>query len=182
MNIQDVRMRDLVPVFMRDDATVRGLCAAADAMFAHMRTAIYASWWRRYIENLESDQLDELAKQIGVLWYDDESDTDAKRKALKNHENVLAIAGTPEAVKNAVKDLFGEVDIVEWSDYDGAPYHFKLLVNAKLTADNTSRFETAVASAKNVRSIIDSLESVRKAETETRIGAAFVHTYVCEIT
>lgn len=175
-------MRDLVPVFMRDDATVRGLCAAADAMFAHMCAAIHVSWWRRYIEKLESEQLDELARQIGVLWYDDEADTYAKRNALKNHENVLAIAGTPEAVKNAVKDLFGVVDVIEWQDYDGAPYHFKLLVNAKLTADNTSRFETAVASVKNVRSIIDSLESVRKAETTIMIGAVFVHTYICEIT
>ncbi len=181
MNIQNTKLIDIVPPFMRDDRTVRGLCAAADAMFKQMIHAVYIAWWRKYIGELDADQLDEIAKQIGVSWYDDGADISSKRSVLKNYENVLAIAGTPDAVKFAVKDLFGEVEIMEWQEYDGQPYHFKMLVNAKLTEDNTKRFASAVASAKNVRSIMDSIETMRRASVAMYVGGAFTNTYVCEI-
>lgn len=180
MQIQDTKMIDLVPTFMRDDRTVRRLCAAADAMFLKLIDAVHLAWWRKYIDELEADQLDDLAKQIGITWYDDGADIISKRNVLKNYENVLAIAGTPDAVKYAVKDLFGDVEIIEWPEYDGQPYHFKMLVNAKLTEDNTKRFESSIAAAKNVRSIIDSLETMRRTSVTVRVGSAFSNTYICE--
>lgn len=180
MNIQDTKLIDIVPVFMREDRTVRGLCAAADAMFQKMIDAVHIAWWRKYIDELDADQLDEIAKQIGISWYDDGADIVSKRSVLKNYENVLAIAGTPDAVKFAVKDLFGEVEIIEWQEYNGQPYHFKMLVNAKLTEDNTRRFSSAVAGAKNVRSIMDSLETMRRSSVAMYVGGAFTNTYICE--
>lgn len=181
MNIQDTKLIDIVPVFMRDDRTVRGLCAAADAMFKQLIHAMHIAWWRKYIDELDADQLDEIAKQIGISWYDDASDILSKRSVLKNYENVLAIAGTPDAVKYAVKDLFGEVEIIEWKEYDGQPYHFKLLVNAKLTEDNIRRFSSAVSGAKNVRSIMDSLETMRRSSVTVHVGGAFTNTYICDV-
>ena len=180
MNIQDTKMIDIVPVFMRDDKTVQGLCAAADAMFQKLIDAVRIAWWRKYIEDLSADQLDDIAKQIGISWYDDSADLASKRSVLKNYENVLAIAGTPDAVKFAVKDLFGDVEIIEWPEYGGEPYHFKMNVNAKLTEDNTKRFAAAVAGAKNVRSIMDSLETMRKSSVTVYVGGAFTNTYICE--
>ena len=125
--------------------------------------------------------MDAIAKQMGRFWYDDGSDIVSKRNVLKNYENVLAIAGTPDAVKFAVKDLFGDVEIIEWPSYGGEPYHFKLLVNAKLTDDNMKRFASAVAGAKNVRSIMDSLDTMRVSTANVYIGAAFTNTYICEV-
>ena len=180
MYIQDTKLIDIIPVFMRDDRTVRGLCAAADAMFKQLINAVHIAWWRKYIDELNADQLDDIAKQIGISWYDDAADILSKRSVLKNYENVLAISGTPDAVKFAVKDLFGEVEIIEWPEYGGEPYHFKLLVNAKLTEDNTRRFSSAVAGAKNVRSIMDSLETIRKSSVTVYAGGAFTNTYICE--
>ena len=180
MNIQDTKLIDIVPVFMRDDRTVRGLCAAADAMFQKMIDAVHIAWWRKYIDELDADQLDDIAKQLGIIWYDDGADLLSKRSVLKNYENVLAIAGTPDAVKYAVKDLFGDVEIIEWQEYNGQPYHFKMLVNAKLTEDNTRRFSSAVAGAKNVRSIMDSLETMRRSSVVMYVGGAFTNTYICE--
>lgn len=181
MNIQDTKLIDIVPAFMRDDRTVRGLCAAADAMFQKLINAIHIAWWRKYIDELDADQLDDIAKQIGISWYDDGADLISKRSALKNYENVLAISGTPDAVKFAVKDLFGDVEIIEWPEYGGEPYHFKMNVNAKLTEDNTRRFSSAVAGAKNVRSIMDALETMRKSNVTVYVGGAFTNTYICEI-
>ena len=173
-------MIDIVPPFMRDDQTVRGLCAAADAMFKQLIDAMHIAWWRKYIDELDVDQLDDIAKLIGISWYDDGADLASKRSALKTYENVIAIYGTPDAVKFAVKDLFGEVEIIEWPEYGGEPYHFKMNVNAKLTEDNTKRFAAAVASAKNVRSIMDSLETIRKSSVAVYAGGAFTNTYICE--
>ena len=57
----------------------------------------------------------------------------------------------------------------------------KLLVNAKLTDDNMKRFASAVAGAKNVRSIMDSLDTMRVSTANVYIGAAFTNTYICEV-
>lgn len=181
MQIQDTKMIDIVPTFMRDDRTVRGLCAAADAMFLRLIDAVHLAWWRKYIDELEADQLDDLAKQIGITWYDDGSDIISKRNVLKNYENVLAIAGTPDAVKYAVKDLFGDVEIIEWPEYGGQPYHFKMIIDAKLTEDNTKRFDVAVSSMKNVRSIMDSLDVMRKSSMKVYAGGALTNLYICEV-
>ena len=181
MNIQDTKLLEVIPAFMQDDKTVHALCAAADAMFQKLIDAIHIAWWRKYMDQLDVEQLDAIAKQIGIFWYDDGSDIVSKRNVLKNYENVLAIAGTPDAVKFAVKDLFGDVEIIEWPSYGGEPYHFKLLVNAKLTDDNMKRFASAVAGAKNVRSIMDSLDTMRVSTANVYIGAAFTNTYICEV-
>ena len=181
MNIQDTKLLDVVPVFMRDDKTVHALCAAADAMFQKLIDAIHIAWWRKYIDQLDVEQLDAIAKQIGISWYDDGADIGSKRNTLRNYENVLAIAGTSDAVRFAVKDLFGDVEIVEWPSYGGEAYHFKLLVNAKLTADNITRFASAVGGAKNVRSIMDSLDTMRVSTANVYMGAEFTNTYICEV-
>lgn len=181
MNIQDTKLLEVIPAFMQDDKTVHALCAAADDMFQKLIDAIHIAWWRKYIDQLDVEQLDTIAKQIGIFWYDDGADIISKRNVLKNYENVFAIAGTPDAVKFAVKDLFGDVEIIEWPSYGGEPYHFKLLVNAKLTDDNMKRFASAVAGAKNVRSIMDSLDTMRVSTANVYIGAAFTNTYICEV-
>lgn len=180
MDIQETKLIDIVPEFMRDDKTVRGLCAAADAMFAKLIDAIHISWWRRYINELGDKELDEIASLVGIPWYDDAADVQTKREVLYIYENVVSIAGTPLAVKYALKDLFGDVEVIEWPEYSGDPYHFKLNVNAKLTEDNTRRFQSVVDSAKNVRSIMDSIEAIRKSSVTLYVGGCFINTTICE--
>lgn len=181
MDVNNVKMLDIIPTFMRDDKTVQGLCAAADAMYKKLLNAMHISWWRLYIDELSSDELDEIAHAIGIGWYDDNSDVYVKRNVLKNCENIRFIAGTPEAVRFAVKDLFGDVEVQEWYEYGGEPFHFKLILNAKLTSDNTSRFQAAVDSSKNVRSILDSIENLRKANAGIYIGGHSVGVQICDI-
>lgn len=172
MNIQNTGLIDIVPEFMRDDHTVRGLCAAADAMFQQLINAVFISWWRKYIDELSADQLDDMAKQIEISWYDDAADVSSKRNVLKNYENVLAISGTPDAIKFAVKDIFGDVEIIEWPEYDGKPYHFKINVHAKFNEESEKRVDSAILRAKNVRSIIDSVDLTNKSNTVFYVGGA----------
>lgn len=172
MNIQDTKLLDLVPMFMRDDQTVRGLCAAADAMFQQVINAIHIAWWRKYINELDTGQLDDIAKLTEISWYDDAADAFSKRNVLKNYENVLAISGTPDAVKYAVKDLFGDVEIIEWPEYGGEPYHFKISVNAKFDEENVKRFDSVLSASKNVRSIIDHLDMTQKTNAAVYVGGA----------
>lgn len=170
MNIQDTKLLDIVPEFMRDDRTVKGLCAAADAMFKQLIHATHIAWWRKYINELDADQLDDIAMQMGIPWYDDGSDVISKQNVLKNFENVLAISGTPDAVKFAVKDLFGNVEVIEWPEYGGKPYHFKISVNSKFDEETVRRFDSALSSSKNVRSIIDFLDIMCKSNAVVYVG------------
>lgn len=64
-------------------------------------------------------------------------------------------AGTPGAVKEMVKIVFGEGDVVEWTDFEEPPYTpgtFDIVTNARLTPDILEYFTSIIDRVKNVRS------------------------------
>lgn len=181
MYIQDAKLIDIVPPFLRDDQTVRGLCAAADAMYKYLMDAVYIAWWRKYIDQLDSKYIDTLAHLIGIEWYDDGADLQLKRYVLKNYKNIVSITGTPEAVRIAIEGIFDEAEVIEWPEYGGQPFHFKLYVDSQFTEDNTKRFKSIVRAMKNVRSVMDSLDTMRSACVHTYVGGKMSNTYVCDV-
>lgn len=181
MNFYETKLLDIVPEFMRNDATVRGLCAAGDAMLKVLIDAIHLSWWRKYINELSEKQLDELAKIIGISWFDEKADVSGKRNLLIKCTSIISVIdGTPAAVKYAIKYLFGETEVVNWYEYGGEPYHFEIYANSKLTEDIVNHFQEAINSSKNVRSILDAIDLMRISDERPIIGGNTIGYQICE--
>lgn len=126
MKLTDIEFIKLLPQFMRDDAAVQGLAAGIDKIVPQLAAslAVLSTW--DHIEELGEEELDALAWELNILWYDQGADIEAKRAIILNSDQVYQHLGTKWAVENVVQSYFQAAHIEEWFEYNGQPGHFKI--------------------------------------------------------
>ena len=120
------------------------------------RVAIYSR-----IDELPEDLLDILAYDFKVDWWGAEFSVEEKRKLLKGSWRVHRVLGTKAAVITAVDSIFPGAQIVEWFEYGGEPYHFRLLLDStyeSVTPEKHQRVLENISHYKNLRSVLDGVE------------------------
>ena len=126
MKLSTLEFVRLLPEFMRGDTAVIGLAAGIDAIIPPLSKSIEnLSTWD-HIDNLSEDELDSLAWELNILWYDKAASIDAKREVIKNSDMVYKHLGTKWAVENVINSYFGEGYIREWFEYEGEPGHLRV--------------------------------------------------------
>lgn len=118
-------------------------------------------------------RLDELAWETNCL-YDYNAPIETKRQWIKNALPFYKLYGTPMAIYQYLGSYFDKVDLQENWEYDGEPYHFRVTVEGEWTPDNETWSKKAIETAKNVRSVLDSMrvEAERKAAREAELAPA----------
>ena len=116
----------LLPSFMRGDLAVLGLAGAMDEIVPPLTGSIgLLTTWDK-INELGEDELDELAWELNILWYDKAANIETKRDVILNSDKVYRKLGTKWAVENVIQSYFGEGYIREWFEYEGEPGHFRV--------------------------------------------------------
>ena len=113
------------------------------------------------IDTLPEDVLDTLATDFKVDWWSADYTLDEKRRTLKTSWFVRRRLGTKSAVERALSAIYEDSQVVEWFDYDGEPYHFRLVIpvdEAALDPAKHSTVLTLVEYYKNLRSVLDNIE------------------------
>lgn len=131
----------LLPAYLQSDAAVRGLAAGVDLIIPGMAAdmATLTTWDR--IDQLTESELDELAWELNILWYNRSAGIDAKRDVVKNSDQVYKHLGTKWAVENVITSYFGDGYIKEWYQYDGQPGTFRVYsTNPTLNNDRLAEF------------------------------------------
>lgn len=116
------------------------------------------------IDNVNSSALIHLADQFHVMGFEGWNlvSTDYEKRSLikesiKNHK----YKGTKYSVKRSLESLGFTVELKEWTEYDGKPFHFKLrLSSASQTydPDTGNKINKYVDEYKNVRSVLENIE------------------------
>lgn len=134
MKLTNIDFIRLLPQFMRNDDAVKGFAAGIDSIVPGLALSIKKlSTWDR-IDDLTEAELDALAWELNILWYDTGANIDIKRELIKNSDLVYKHLGTKWAVENVIRTYFGEGYIKEWFEYEGSPGHFKVFsANPTLT-------------------------------------------------
>lgn len=81
------------------------------------------------LDNMSEFWLDILAYDLHVDWYDYDYPIDAKREILKDSVRVHQKLGTKEAVERALGGIHPLSEIEEWTDYNGKPYKFRIVLD-----------------------------------------------------
>lgn len=89
------------------------------------RNIIYAG-----IDELPESVLDILAYDLNVDWYDFDYPVEYKRELIKTCIKINMKLGTVYAVETAVRAIYPESRVIEWFDYGGEPFCFKVVLNA----------------------------------------------------
>lgn len=123
----------------------------------------YASIYQR-IDELPEKILDALAYDFKVDWYENSFNITEKRKTIKNCVSVHRYKGTKYAVRTALSAIFSEVNVYEWFEYSGEPFHFKVEIfsDTVVSEDKKRRVLSAIIRFRNARSVLDKIEYKKK--------------------
>jgi len=126
----------LVPAFMRTDGAVQGLAGGVDLVTHALaqRLKLLRVWDQ--LDRLTDGELDELAWELDVAWYDSMAAVDVKRRVIRQSDQVHARLGTKWAVEQVVDAYFGSAEVAEWFTYGGQPHRFKVRTTDPATNRN----------------------------------------------
>lgn len=113
------------------------------------------------IDELPEQLLDLLAYDFKIDWWDGDYTLDEKRQLFHDHWKIHRKLGTKAAVEQAISVLYPDTEVEEWFNYDGTPYHFRLLINITyegIDPERHNRVMQRIKYYKNLRSVLDEVE------------------------
>ena len=158
MRLNEAESLKLLPAWMQSDDSVKGLAAGSDEVTRSIaaRLRLLSRWDQ--LDQLSEAELDEMAWELNVQWYDSTAPIAAKRQVIRNSDRTYAKLGTRYAVEQIVTDYFGAGEVREWYEYGGLPHHFKVLSdNPELVNNNLGLFLKLLGSVKRRSSWLDAI-------------------------
>ncbi len=165
-----------LPPALRSDPSVVALSEALAELLAARPEEIDRLLIYPAIDQLEEAVLDILAHDFKVDWWDPEYSLEEKRRTLKDSWRVHRTLGTKAAVETAISAIYPETQVLEWFEYGGEPYHFKLLIDSAFESvdpEKHRRVLERVAYYKNLRSWLDEVEYRDSGKAEAYAGTIF---------
>ena len=132
MNKHGLTKENLVvtlPPALRTDPSVVALAEALSELLAARPAEIERLRIYPAIDTLDEPLLDILAHDFKVDWWDPEYSLEEKRRTLKDSWRVHRLLGTRAAVETAISAIYPHTQVLEWFEYGGEPYHFRLDIN-----------------------------------------------------
>lgn len=159
LELKDNAMQRILPSSISGDATVKEIVQAISGRLAQLGEQAELVLILPRLKKLPEEIVDELAWQYHVDFYDVAADITKKRELVRKAIARHRYKGTPAAVEEVCSAAFDTAEVVEWYEYGGEPYHFRVRMVQESIPDETAMAEMvkAVNSAKNTRSWLDSL-------------------------
>lgn len=177
MNINDMNFIQLMPAFMKEDEAVQGLSEGVNRVTEELASKIrlFSTW--NQIDNMTGAELDMLAEELHISWYDKTAAMDVKRELIKNSDMVHSKMGTNWAVQNVIETYFGSGEIQDWYDYEGEPHHFKVITsNQSITSSAAEKFLSVLDKVKRKSAFLDGIEVVADGQCDIKVFLLSVET------
>ena len=174
MKLTDLEFIKLLPQFMQEDTAVIGLAAAIDKIVPDLSASIkMLSAWD-HIDDLSESELDEMAWELNIPWYEANASIDTKREVIKNSDQVYKHLGTKSAVENVIRTYFGDGYVKEWFEYGGEPGHFEVhSSNPSLNDDRMQQFINLLNKVKRASAKLDTITINLSGQMTLSAGVAF---------
>ena len=176
MKLKDVDLVKLLPAWMQQDQSVRAIASGCNQVTKAVQARLrLLSRWNE-IDRLKESELDAMAWDLNILWYDSTAPIEVKRAVIRNSDRVYAKLGTRYAVEQITADYFGGAQVREWYEYGGKPYHFKILSdNPELVNTNLSFFMGMLSIVKRRSAWLDAILICLTGEMSLYAGMAVRH-------
>lgn len=173
MKLENIEFIKLLPQFMHKDGAVQGLSVAIDNIVKKAVAPIMRLSTWDCIDELSEAELDQLAWELNILWYDTGANIGIKRELVKNSDNVYRSLGTKWAVENVIQTYFGDGYIEEWFEYSGEPGHFRVYSsNPTLTQERLEAFLNLLSKVKRASAKLDEIIITLSGEMKLSAGMA----------
>lgn len=165
----------LFPRFLLNDRNGYAMAKAIEAGLKYfLKTCQDGLDCVQNVEKMPEWRLDEMAWELNCL-YDFHADVGSKRKWIRDAIPLFASYGTTEAINNFLTGYFDDIEVEEYWQYGGDPFHFRVTLSGEWTDDREAWARRAIATSKNVRSVLDSLAAGAFGEIVVNAEQAGVH-------
>ncbi|MEF3312604.1 phage tail protein I [Paenibacillus sp. GYB004] len=173
IDIQTVSLLDMLPPNLRADPNIAAAAQSIDGEIQALNDKIRKLSYFDRMDSLSEEEIEELAWQYHVDFYDPSLPIEQRRELVKNSYAWHKRKGTPSAVEELIATIFGDGEVQEWFQYGGDPYTFRVITsNSSATNEQAQRFIDALNSVKNVRSWLDAVQITAGDEMNLYLGFA----------
>ncbi len=109
------------------------------------------------IDEMSEEELDIVAEEMHIDFYDYTLSIDKKREACKSSFAIHSIKGTPSAIKKILNMFFKDSKLQQWYEYDGTPGRFKVQVKG-VAPYNLSEITEKIENSKKKSQHLEKLE------------------------
>lgn len=157
IRLDDVNFQELLPGFMREDATDVSLADSISDYFKDMSysMAVLEKWTDKAIDRMSEAYLDLIAYELNVTWYLYDADIAQKREIIKHARRIHWKLGTVWAIEQVLAIYFTSASVTEWFEYGGTPGHFKISTQYPELYVNDANFIKVLNSVKKYSQILD---------------------------
>lgn len=142
-------IRDLAPQILKNDKTLKPVLQVIDILIIkHLISNRKFLFFLERIDNMSEFELDMLAKELSVDFYDSTFSIEQKRELCKQSFSIHSIKGTNKAVQKLMKVFYTDSRIIEFPNFNGENGTFKL--------------EIFGTSKDNIKVLLKQVENVKK--------------------
>lgn len=159
INIEQNTFKKEIPENLLHDLKVIHLAESLEASIAKATEWTHKINYTMNLANLDEEILDYLLWEFHLGWNEGLVFATTKEQKINLIESAIEmhrIKGTPYAIEKVLIALNVTGEIVEWFDYGGEPYHFKIKTNINESI-SINELKRLVKAAKNVRSWLESI-------------------------
>lgn len=168
MKLSEIELLRLLPAFMREDGTVTALSEALDTLINETGKGVRRLRTWDQIDALTEAELDELAHELNIDWWNPSWDIGKKQATAKTAISVMRNRGTKAAMQTVLESVFGSGNVEEWFEYGGEPYSFRVNLATEFTEEQFREFISLMYKTKNVRSWLENIEKKYEARMDMR--------------
>lgn len=173
MRLNDLQFIRLLPHWMQEDKADIGLANGMDAITKPViqRLPLLSTWDQ--LDNIDEWELDEIAWEWNMFWYDNSAPVETKRQLIKTGLQVWSKLGTKWACEQVISAYFGDGYIREWFDYDGTPGRFRVISsNPDITNERLNEFLRILDMVKRGSAHLDGIYITLTGEMNLHAGVA----------
>ncbi len=155
--IDKLDLLGILPYFMQEDREVNLIIQVIQEELDLINEREKGFFIYGDFQNLDEAVLDELAYQWRTEGYEQTLPKTTKAKLVETSYVVRKTKGTRYAVAKTVKDIHGDFELLEWYQYDGEPYHFKIIGETAPPGEKLEEIYKAIGITKNERSYLEGI-------------------------
>ena len=169
MRIENLDFKKMLPHWMREEDFDVALADEITDVLSEPGEKVKSLRTWDQIDNLSSEELDELAWELNIDWWQSSWDVQTKREVVKTAQAIIDKRGTKWSVEQLVISAYGIGEVTEWFEDGGLPYHFTIRTNAPSTEEGIAILLSMIDKVKPARSYLD--EVVFSGDLRTRVYA-----------
>lgn len=149
-----------VPEFLQSNPDVIALTTVIDNRIRDISNRLDRLELLKRIEDgvLTNEEIELLLWERHVDYFDEDLSKEQKIDLIKNSITAHYKKGTKANLEKVLKIIFGSFTLLEWFEYGGEPYHFKVVINDFVPSQTIiQKLNRTVAEYKNTRSCFEGI-------------------------